>query len=120
MNLFRVCIALLAPAVLWFSACGRGPDFVANDEPWRADEERACLQMGVVRETPFIEARASLGGPSVCGALKPFSVAATARGTVDLRPPPCCVARWCPPSTIGSSAWWRPRPTAISVPRSSS
>ena len=51
MNLFRVCIALLAPGVLWLSACGRGPDFVANDEPWRADEERACLQMGVVRET---------------------------------------------------------------------
>jgi hypothetical protein len=86
MNLFRVCVALLAPAVLWISACGRGPDFVAKEEPWRADEERACLQMGAVRETPFIEARAALGGPSVCGALKPFSVAATARGTVDLRP----------------------------------
>jgi hypothetical protein len=86
MHLFRVCLALLAPAALWLSACGRGPDFVAKDEPWRADEERACLQMGVVREGPYIEARAALGGPSVCGAIKPFSVAAIAHGTVDLRP----------------------------------
>jgi hypothetical protein len=40
----------------------------------------------VVRETSFITARSSLGGPSVCGALHPFSVSATANGWVQLRP----------------------------------
>jgi hypothetical protein len=75
------------PAVVALWACSRGPDFVAKDEPWRADEERACLGAGVVRESPFVAARASLGGPSVCGALKPFSVAAAARGYVALKPP---------------------------------
>lgn len=87
MHPVRVRAALLMPVLLWLSACSSGPDFVAKDEPWRAEEERACLQMGVVRESPFVAARAALGGPSVCGALKPFTVAAAARGTVDLRPP---------------------------------
>jgi len=41
----------------------------------------------MVRESAFVEARASLGGPSVCGALRPFAVAAAARGAVHLRPP---------------------------------
>jgi hypothetical protein len=87
MHPVRVAIALLVPALLSLTACGKGADFVAKDEPWRAEEERACLQTGAVRETRFVEARAALGGPSVCGALKPFSVAAAAHGTVDLRPP---------------------------------
>lgn len=87
MQLSRVCLALTLPAVLALWACSRGPEFVAKDEPWRADEERACLGAGVVRESAFVAARASLGGPSVCGALRPFSVAAAARGHVALRPP---------------------------------
>ena len=80
-------LALLLPAALALWACSRAPDFVAKDEPWRADEERACLGAGLVRESAFVEARASLGGPSVCGALRPFAVAAAARGSVQLRPP---------------------------------
>ena len=87
MSVTRVCLALLMPAALALWACSRGPDFVARDEPWRADEERACLGAGVVRESAFVAARASLGGPSVCGALRPFSVAAAAHGSVSLRPP---------------------------------
>ncbi len=86
MNLYHACIAFLVVAVLSLSACSRGADFVAKEEPWRADEERACLHAGVVRESPFVAARAALGGPSVCGALKPFTVAAAAHGTVELRP----------------------------------
>jgi hypothetical protein len=41
-----------------------------------------------VHETPpFVTVRASLGGPSVCGALRPFAVSATAGGTVAVEPP---------------------------------
>jgi hypothetical protein len=87
MYLSRVRPALLLLVVLSLCACSQGPDFVAKDEPWRADEERACLQSGLVRESPFIAARSALGGPSVCGALRPFSVAAAAHGSVELRPP---------------------------------
>src|SRR5262249_38111805 len=64
------------------------PRFVAKEEPWREDEERACLAAGVVRESPFVAVRASLGGPSFCGALHPFTVAAAAQGLGQLRPAP--------------------------------
>lgn len=82
----RVRLALLLPAVLALWACSQTPQFVTRDEPWRADEERACLASGVVRESTFVASRASLGGPSVCGALRPFTVAAAAQGSVQLRP----------------------------------
>jgi hypothetical protein len=82
----RVGAPLLLP-LLALSACSTGPSFVVRDEPWRAEEERACLASGLVRETPFITLRSSLGGPSACGALKPFKVAATARGSVVFEPP---------------------------------
>jgi hypothetical protein len=83
----RVRLALLLPAVLVLAACSQTPQFIAKDEPWREDEERTCLASGVVRESTFVASRASLGGPSVCGALKPFSVAAAAQGWVRLQPP---------------------------------
>jgi hypothetical protein len=84
---FRVGVAsLFILLALW--ACSSVPTFVAREEPWRAEEERACLASGSVRETPpFVTARSTLGGPSVCGALKPFKVAATAHGAVALEPP---------------------------------
>jgi hypothetical protein len=80
-----VLVACLAPLALW--ACSTPPNFVAKDEPWRADEERACLASGEVRETAYITSRASLGGPSVCGAIRPFTVSAASRGTVVFQPP---------------------------------
>jgi hypothetical protein len=74
--------------VLALCACSsRQLNFVAVEEPWRADEERACLATGIVRESSFVTARSALGGPSVCGALRPFTVAAAAGGSVALRPP---------------------------------
>jgi len=82
----RVCLALLLPAALATGGCSQAPYFVAKDEPWRQDEERACLATGVVRESPFVAVRDSLGGPSTCGALRPFAVAAAAQGVVQLRP----------------------------------
>ena len=81
----RLCFALLA-AALALSGCSSQPRFVVKDEPWRADEERACLASGVVRETHFVSARSALGGPSVCGALRPFTVSATANGWVQMQP----------------------------------
>ena len=81
----RLCSALLA-AALALSGCSSEPRFVVKDEPWRADEERACLASGVVRENHFVTARLGLGGPSVCGALRPFTVSATANGWVHLQP----------------------------------
>jgi hypothetical protein len=84
---FRVsALSLGLLLLLW--GCSSAPSFVVRDEPWRAEEERACLASGLVREEPpFVTVRSSLGGPSVCGALKPFKVAATARGTVVFEPP---------------------------------
>jgi hypothetical protein len=82
----RVRLALML-AVLALGACSQQPHFVARDEPWRADDERACLASGIVRESTFVAARSALGGPSVCGALRPFTVAAAAQGWVQLRPP---------------------------------
>src|SRR5262245_42395913 len=81
----RVGAALLG--LLALPACSTGPSFVARDEPWRAEEERACLASGLVHETAFVTVRSSLGGPSACGALKPFTVAATAHGSVRFEPP---------------------------------
>ena len=83
----RSCVVLgILSTVL--SACGGGSGqyFVTKDEPWRETEERACLASGVVQESPFIKTKLSLGGPSVCGAERPFELAAADGGRVALRP----------------------------------
>ena len=55
--------------LLW--GCGISkPLFVAKHEPWRAHEERACLQSCYVRENPYLKSRAALGGPAPCGAIQ--------------------------------------------------
>lgn len=83
----RICVilgTLLAPLL---SACtGGGQYFVAKEEPWRSVEERSCLASGAVREGPFIRTKLSLGGPSVCGAERPFEMSAVAGGRVNLQP----------------------------------
>jgi hypothetical protein len=82
---FRVVFGILFPVLL--SGCGgTGQYFVAKDEPWRSTEERACLASGVVRESPFVKTKLSLGGPSVCGAEQPFEMAAADGGRVTLSP----------------------------------
>jgi hypothetical protein len=82
--------ALLMLPMLAVAACSTGPSFVVRDEPWRAEEERACLASGLVQETPYVTFRASLGGPlgdtGACGALKPFRMMAAAHGSVALAP----------------------------------
>ena len=83
---YRVCLALLLLAGLSVAACNGPPRFVAKEEPWRDEDERACLSSGLVRESPFLTSRSALGGPSVCGALHPFAMSAAARGSVELKP----------------------------------
>jgi hypothetical protein len=83
---YRVCLALLLLAGLSVAACNGPHNFVAKDEPWRQEDERACLASGMVRESPFLTSRSALGGPSVCGALRPFAMSAAAKGAVELKP----------------------------------
>lgn len=79
-----ILVVLSTGALLW--GCSQGPNFVATPEPWREQEERACLVSGHVREKPWLVTRATLGGPSVCGAMRPFEMAAAADGRVAMRP----------------------------------
>jgi len=83
----RSCV-IFGILVSWLSGCGgnSGQYFVTKDEPWRSSEERACLSSGAVRESPFIKTRLALGGPSACGAERPFELAATDGGRVKLQP----------------------------------
>ncbi|MGD9669608.1 MAG: extensin family protein [Hyphomicrobiaceae bacterium] len=85
LSLILIGSTVLAP----LSGCGKfggGPDFVAKYEPWRALEERQCLASGIVHQSPFVQTRSTLGGPSVCGAEQPFVVSGTAGGRVQLKP----------------------------------
>ena len=79
-----VAVVLVSSLILW--GCSQTPQFIAKDEPWRADEERACLASGYVRPSPFLTTRAALGGPSVCGALQPFEMTGAAQGRISLKP----------------------------------
>lgn len=77
--------ACLAAAFL-LASCGTTTNFVARYEPWRAQSERSCLASGIVRESPFIRTRSALGGPSVCGAERPFEMSAAFDGRVAMHP----------------------------------
>src|SRR5690606_30878556 len=86
--MLRSCVigALLTAGVVLVWGCSRTPAFIAKHEPWRAEEERACLASGYVQRIPYQQARASLGGPRACGALQPSERAAAAGGRVSLKP----------------------------------
>lgn len=85
LRLVPAFLGLTGVLLLW--GCSKGePDFVAKDEPWRAEEEHACLAAHVVHETPWIKSRSALGGPSACGAARPFEVAAVDGGRVAFNP----------------------------------
>lgn len=88
MRIRRVLLAfavLGAPLAIW--GCSGRPDFIAKNEPWRDDEEKACLAANVVHESAFVRGRSALGGPNVCGAARPFEMAAAAQGRVQMKPP---------------------------------
>jgi hypothetical protein len=81
-----VCLPIGCAVLLW--GCSSGPTFVAKDEPWRRQEEIACLSSGAVKETAYIRTtRSALGGPSeFCGAERAFEMAATSDSRVGLQP----------------------------------
>jgi hypothetical protein len=88
MSVRGVVFIILCAIPLVVTGCGTGgPDFVAKHEPWREHEESACLASGLVRQSPFVQSRSALGGPSVCGAARPFTVSAADNGRVALKPP---------------------------------
>ncbi len=87
MSVRGVLFIVFGTVLLAVTGCGTGGrDFVAKHEPWRENDERACLASGAVRPSPFVQSRSALGGPSVCGASRPFTVSAAAGGRVSLRP----------------------------------
>lgn len=90
MTPLRIFVRVLVPfaglLILWGCSTSNAPQFTAKNEPWRADEEQACLDSGAVRESNFVRGRSALGGPSVCGAARPFEMSAAAGGRISLRP----------------------------------
>lgn len=86
MRPFRVLLSVFALALLGLWGCSKEQNFVAKEEPWRDEDERACLASGLVRENPYLQTRTSLGGPSVCGALNPFTMSGVGFGRVSLKP----------------------------------
>jgi hypothetical protein len=86
MWVYRVSNVIVVMSTLLLASCGGGSEFIAKNEPWRADEEQACLTSGQVRESLFVHARSALGGPSPCGARNPFEMAAADGGRVSLKP----------------------------------
>lgn len=80
-----LALPVLVPALL--SACSTGPNFVAEYEPWRDQEESACIASGVLQRTSFLKSRSALGGPSLCGTERPYEVTAVDDGRVRLKPP---------------------------------
>ena len=88
MLLRRVILAVMSAAVVALLGCSTGgTNFVAKDEPWRAAEENSCNAAGAVRPSPVIQSRAALGGPSVCGAARPFEMSGALGGRVAMKPP---------------------------------
>lgn len=88
MSLRGVLFTLSITGLLILTGCSTGgPDFVAKYEPWRETEESACLAAGAVRQSPFLQTRSALGGPSYCGAARPFEMSAADQGRVSFRPP---------------------------------
>ncbi len=82
-------ISAVALAALLAASCAGSPGptaFQGTKAPWRDTSEQACLASGKVRPTAFVTPMSGLGGPGVCGALKPFKMAAADYGRVQLRP----------------------------------
>ena len=73
--------------LLWGCSSSSNVDFVAKHEPWRATEDQACIASGAVRQSSFIQSRSTLGGPSECGAERPYEMSGADGGRVAMKPP---------------------------------
>lgn len=74
--------------LLAIGACSRSsvPNLFSTAPPWRAASERKCLSSGRVVATSFLQPMHRLGGPGVCGAIKPFRVQGLGTSPVRLKP----------------------------------
>lgn len=87
MRMYRLAFSVCVTVPLLVAACStHSPNFVAKEEPWRADAERSCLSGVNLAKSPFLTQHSALGGPSVCGALKPYDMSGTISGRVRLAP----------------------------------
>ena len=86
MRMFRLAFGLCVCLPPLMAACTHSPEFVAKEEPWRAEAERACLANYNLARSQFLTPHSALGGPSVCGALKPYDMNGTISGRVRLTP----------------------------------
>jgi hypothetical protein len=86
MRVYRFAFIAAALVPVFIAACTKGPTFVAKEEPWREQAERACLESTNLAKSPFLTPRSALGGPSACGAVKPYDMAGTISGRVRLTP----------------------------------
>jgi hypothetical protein len=59
MWVYRVSYLTVVASTLLLASCGGGQEFIAKNEPWRADDEQACLTSGQVRENLFVHARSA-------------------------------------------------------------
>ncbi|MDX2287951.1 MAG: extensin family protein [Hyphomicrobiaceae bacterium] len=82
-------LAFLTTALALASCGSSGPSTPYQPiafAPLQAADEERCIASGTVAEGPFIRLRSGLGGPSVCGAARPFEMSAVGRGAIGLRP----------------------------------
>ena len=84
---FSLRNVVLVGAALAAASCSSNPSaFVGQKAAWRDTSERACLTSGGLRQSRFVKPVSQLGGPAVCGALRPFKMLAADYGRVTLRP----------------------------------
>jgi hypothetical protein len=83
-------VALMMAGVGALASCSSTstPYFVAKPEPWRRDYEVSCLKSGAVQPSAFIAPGRPINGPSVCGAVQPFTMRAAMNGAISFKPAP--------------------------------
>jgi len=88
-----ITLVMMAGAAAVLTGCAGsvgGPQFTYKDEPWRAQDEQACLASTAYAQRPTIDfSRRSALGKShrVCGAIRPFQVSALTADQIELTPP---------------------------------
>ena len=80
----RGVVAFSALALVGLGLTGCGLSRYEQREPWRAQEEEACLSQKLVRQTAYMALTSEISGPGTCGMTKPFKVAAFGDGAVGL------------------------------------
>jgi hypothetical protein len=77
-----ICLGLLA----WLLGCAGGGVPYERRAAWRDQAEQACLASGQVRASAYVQAAASLDGPSACGIATPLKVSGLLDGQVGVSP----------------------------------